>query len=127
MTDTNNKYLTKGLDAGLKTAHKPSRHYLFRKFIGVLIIDHLIKGGSWVAVGSECLFTNALLVSAWFGDARQSGAELRVTFDRSENVDFCRHLAFRKRSKNSLTEPNTLGSGLLESQWPSLLHWLPEI
>ena len=74
----------------------------------MLIIDHLIKGGSWVAVGSECLFTNALLVSAWFGDARQSGAGLRVTFDRSESVDFCRHLPFSKSSQNGLTEPGAV-------------------
>lgn len=42
----------------------------------MLIINQLIKGGGGVmgVGGAKCLFTSGLLVSAWFGGARQSGA-----------------------------------------------------
>lgn len=59
-----------------KTPHAPKCHYLFRKFIGLLIIDHLIKG-KLVREGDECLFTSGPLVSGWFGE-RDREASMRL-------------------------------------------------
>lgn len=60
-----------------KTPHAPKCHYLFRKFIGLLIIDHLIKG-KLVRWGDECLFTSGPLVSGWFGQRDREASVRRA-------------------------------------------------
>lgn len=90
-----------------KTPHAPKCHYLFRKFIGLLIIDHLIKG-KLVRWGDECLFTSGPLVSGWFGERDREASMRRDP---------------RHRTKSGFIQIRQIGAHLMGPLWTS---WEPD-
>lgn len=90
-----------------KTPHAPKCHYLFRKFIGLLIIDHLIKG-KLVRWGDECLFTSGPLVSGWFEERDREASMRRDP---------------RHRTKSGFIQIRQIGAHLMGPLWTS---WEPD-
>lgn len=95
-----------------KTPHAPKCHYLFRKFIGLLIIDYLIKG-KLVRWGDECLFTSGPLVSGWFGERDREASMRRAPRHRTKSL-----FVWMKQKKGPLSlQPRRLNISVCVSEF----------